>query len=58
MTVHHQSVPHRSFHNVRIGGPFFDFELLSEYCAINLLLLQREMHRRLVFAPAAVTPAL
>jgi O-antigen ligase len=26
-------------HNIRIGGPFADFELLSEYCAINLLLL-------------------
>jgi len=26
-------------HNVRIGGAFFDYELLSEYCAINLLLL-------------------
>lgn len=28
-----------NIHNVRIGGPFFDFELLSEYCAINLLLV-------------------
>jgi O-antigen ligase len=28
-----------NLHNVRIGGPFFDFELLSEYCAMNLLLL-------------------
>lgn len=25
-------------HNVRVGGPFFDYELLSEYCAISLLL--------------------
>jgi O-antigen ligase len=25
--------------NVRVGGPFFDFELLSEFCAINSLLL-------------------
>jgi O-antigen ligase len=28
-----------NIHNVRIGGPFFDFELLSEYCAINILLV-------------------
>jgi len=28
-----------NIHNVRIGGPFYDFELLSEYCAINLFLL-------------------
>lgn len=26
-------------HNVRVGGPFGDYELLSEYCAINLLLV-------------------
>lgn len=26
-------------HNVRVGGPFHDFELMSEYCAINLLLV-------------------
>ncbi|MGH7742394.1 MAG: O-antigen ligase family protein [Candidatus Eiseniibacteriota bacterium] len=25
--------------NVRVGGPFFDFELLSEFCAVNTLLL-------------------
>jgi len=25
--------------NVRVGGPFFDYELLSEFCAINTLLL-------------------
>ena len=44
-----------NIHNVRIGGPFFDFELLSEYCAINLLLLfllvvrARSAARRAVF---------
>jgi len=42
-------------HNVRIGGPFFDFELLSEYCALNLLLVglmlarARTATRRLLF---------
>ena len=42
-------------HNIRIGGPFFDFELLSEYCAINLLLLllllirARSVARRMAF---------
>jgi O-antigen ligase len=25
--------------NVRVGGPFFDFELLSEYCAISMMLV-------------------
>lgn len=25
--------------NVRVGGPFFDFELLSEFCALSSLLL-------------------
>ena len=25
--------------NVRVGGPFYDFELLSEFCAVNTLLL-------------------
>ncbi len=25
--------------NVRVGGPFFDFELLSEFCALNTLLI-------------------
>lgn len=25
--------------NVRVGGPFFDFELMSEYCALSLLLI-------------------
>lgn len=25
--------------NVRVGGPFFDFEMLSEFCALNTLLL-------------------
>jgi O-antigen ligase len=25
--------------NVRVGGPFFDFELLSEFCAVNALLI-------------------
>jgi O-antigen ligase len=44
-----------NIHNVRIGGPFFDFELLSEYCAINLLLLlllvirARSGARRMIF---------
>lgn len=44
-----------NIHNIRIGGPFFDFELLSEYCAINLLLVlllvirARSGARRLVF---------
>ena len=26
-------------HNIRIGGPFFDYELLCEYCALAILLL-------------------
>lgn len=26
-------------HGTRIGGPFFDYELMAEYCALNLLLL-------------------
>jgi O-antigen ligase len=40
--------------NVRVGGPFFDFELLSEYCAISimlvlfLLLRARSVARRVV----------
>lgn len=25
--------------NIRVGGPFFDFELLSEYCAISMMLV-------------------
>jgi O-antigen ligase len=25
--------------NIRVGGPFFDFELLSEYCAMSTILL-------------------
>lgn len=25
--------------NVRVGGPFFDFELMSEFCALSLLLI-------------------
>lgn len=34
----HQEVSESiNLHNVRIGGPFFDFELLSEYCAVNLM---------------------
>ncbi len=43
-------------HNVRIGGPFFDFELLSEYCALNILLVvlmlarARSVARRVVFS--------
>src|SRR4030095_15296221 len=28
-----------NLHDVRIGGPFFDFELLAEFTAINLFLL-------------------
>jgi len=44
-----------NLHNVRIGGPFFDFELLSEYCAMNFMLLlflllrARSMARRVIF---------
>lgn len=47
-------------HNVRIGGPFFDFELLSEYCAINLLLVflflvrARSVARRVLFGSLLV----
>jgi O-antigen ligase len=26
-------------HDTRVGGPFFDYELMCEYCAISLLLL-------------------
>ncbi len=26
-------------HGQRVGGPFFDYELLCEYCALNILLL-------------------
>ncbi len=49
-----------NIHNVRIGGPFFDFELLSEYCAINLLLLfllavrARSVARRTIFVSLLV----
>jgi O-antigen ligase len=25
--------------NIRVGGPFFDFELLSEFCAISMMLV-------------------
>jgi O-antigen ligase len=39
ITFHHSYSEGINVHNIRIGGPFFDFELLSEYCAINLLLL-------------------
>ena len=28
-----------SLHDIRIGGPFFDFELLCEYCGLSILLL-------------------
>jgi O-antigen ligase len=41
--------------NIRVGGPFFDFELLSEFCAINSLLVlflflrARSGVRRLLF---------
>lgn len=44
-----------NIHNLRIGGPFFDFELLSEYCALNILLVglmlvrARSGARRLMF---------
>src|SRR5262245_41462194 len=39
IVFHHAVSEGINVHNVRIGGPFFDFELLSEYCALNLLLL-------------------
>ena len=42
-----------NIHNVRIGGPFGDFELLSEYCAINLLLIGLRVTR----APSAASRA-
>ncbi len=29
----------QALHDVRIGGPFFDYELLCEYCALGILLL-------------------
>ncbi len=25
--------------NIRVGGPFFDFELLADFCAVNMLLV-------------------
>lgn len=53
----HQEVSEAiNLHNVRIGGPFFDFELLSEYCAMNLMLLlflllrARSMMRRVIYS--------
>jgi len=42
--------------NVRVGGPFFDFELLSEFCAISSLLVvflfvrARSLYPRLALA--------
>ena len=42
--------------NVRVGGPFFDFELLSEFCAISMMLVvfqlvrARSMARRVLMA--------
>jgi len=42
--------------NVRVGGPFFDFELLSEYCAVSMMLVlfllmrARNVARRVVLA--------
>lgn len=44
-----------NLHNVRLGGPFFDYELLSEYCALNLLLVMllllraRSVARKVLF---------
>src|SRR5206468_10962292 len=29
----------QSLHDIRIGGPFFDYELLCEYCGLSILLL-------------------
>jgi hypothetical protein len=29
----------QSLHDIRIGGPFFDYELLCEYCGLMILLL-------------------
>ena len=54
IAFHHGVSEGINIHNVRIGGPFFDFELLSEYCAMNLLLLylltvRASGTRRLVF---------
>lgn len=52
---HHNISDAINIHNVRIGGPFFDFELLSEYCALNILLVglmlvrARTGTRRLLF---------
>jgi hypothetical protein len=43
-------------HNLRVGGAFQDFELFSEYCALNLLLMlmlavrARTVARRVLFA--------
>ncbi|HYN63680.1 MAG TPA: O-antigen ligase family protein, partial [Candidatus Limnocylindrales bacterium] len=53
---HHNVSDAINIHNVRIGGPFSDFELLSEYCALNLplvglmLVRARASARRVVFA--------
>jgi O-antigen ligase len=46
--------------NVRVGSSFYDYELLSEYCAINLLLViflflrARQMLARLAYAALGV----
>ena len=55
IVFHHAVSEGINVHNVRIGGAFFDYELLSEYCAINLLLLTlmvtraHSVTRRVVF---------
>jgi len=49
--------------NVRVGGPFFDFELLSEYCAISIVLVlfllmrARNLARRVVLAGIVILVA-
>jgi O-antigen ligase len=49
-----------NLHDVRIGGPFFDFELLSEYCGLNALLMvfllsqARSTTRRTIYAGVLV----
>jgi hypothetical protein len=48
-----------NMHNLRVGGPFTDFELFSEYCALNLLLMlllavrAQRLARRVVFSALA-----
>src|SRR5207244_788265 len=36
---HQTQTEELNIRNVRVGGPFFDYELLSEFCALNLLLV-------------------